>query len=103
MLTSTHSPGPWELHRPIKYAANSLRLFSGDRYIATIGHSDDTESQLMANAALIAAAPELLEVCEKWAELIQIGGQQEAIRGWSRECVAELRAVIEKAKRVTVC
>ena len=58
-----HTPGPWYL----KYDA---MVFAGNRSIASCGgysssvNSTEIREANNANAALIAAAPELLEVCE---------------------------------------
>ena len=53
---SEHLPGPWE------YDPEYKQILSGIYLVANMPDGMDTE----ANARLIAAAPELLEVC-KWA------------------------------------
>jgi hypothetical protein len=62
----THTPGPWEAGRAdMKSEVNSYFgkwVYAGERFIAATT-SQDIESwdEVMANANLIAAAPEMLE------------------------------------------
>lgn len=62
MSETKFTPGPWER---IKVAnGDAIRIFSGSRYIATVGNSDDSVEVTAANAALVHAAPELLSACK---------------------------------------
>lgn len=71
-----HTPGPWSSDMPFVVAPDPSGTFN-DIYIATIADSDeegrceqDTDT-LVANAHLIAAAPELLDLCEELFDLVQ--------------------------------
>lgn len=56
---AAHTPGPWD--DASKYdIVDSVRIFAGTHYIATVGNSDDTRAQTQSNARLIAASPDLL-------------------------------------------
>lgn len=77
MSTQTHTPGPWVLHAVTMSAdpdwhivttANRLRL------IANI-HAPADSPQDLANARLIAAAPELLEVVETLDDYMAQAGE----------------------------
>lgn len=81
---SAHTPGPWsvaDLPHSIVVRTQSPKKskFGADRYAAIGGFDRDDLDQLleaMANARLIAAAPELLEALqgmERWAAEIYDG------------------------------
>jgi hypothetical protein len=55
-----HTPGPWLISQDHDYLIETKEQYSICRYHV----SEITESQDLANARLIAAAPELLEVCK---------------------------------------
>lgn len=57
--TAKHTPGPWE----VKPNYNSPRnaIMAGTQRIAVVGESSITNGDPVANAHLIAAAPELFE------------------------------------------
>lgn len=59
---TNHTPGPWA-YEPQAYHPD--RIFAGCKLIAT-AHGDSAETE--ANAALIAAAPELLAALEMFLE-----------------------------------
>ena len=64
---STHTKGPWDVEKidldhGIVYSGGSFGAMSG-RLIAEVYHGDD-DPQGIADAMLIAAAPELLEACK---------------------------------------
>ncbi len=102
-----HTPGPWEV--------DGYEIVSGDQIVAAIlAAVPDTEED-RANAALIAAAPELLTVveaiCEFWDESASDpAGEQSTmlspdalIGGHGSDCVPitihdVLRAALAKAK-----
>ncbi len=93
---SQHTPGPWEWH--YKFTKTSKRIIVSESansgVIAPIpswGSTEETE----ANAALIAAAPELLEAAVLAAEVLI--RNPEPLAG-SGDCYHALRAAIAKAK-----
>lgn len=54
-----HTPGPWDARWP-KF--DSVIVDADERVIATVSFSDHADSECEANAHLIAAAPDLLEM-----------------------------------------
>lgn len=101
-----HTPGPWKLHPDypnqvfdshadapnVRYNLNNLICDC-----ATLGDPDKSKAQI-ANARLIAAAPELLQACKMALSLI--GTDAESANGCPRpeELAIDLRAVIAKAE-----
>lgn len=86
MSAAPHTPGPW---RALPTAEVTTE---GGRYVGCIGDAfrhDDPED--LANARLIAAAPELLEVCQR---LVRQWDEDESIYVG---CVEDARAAIAKA------
>jgi len=64
-----HTPGPWKTVRPESQYSNSVRVFTErSQYLATVGGSDQLLDEIIANARLIAAAPELLEALQEVIE-----------------------------------
>lgn len=53
--TPTHSPLPWDDASAYPYS-HSVRIFARAKYVATVGNSDDTKEQTVANAAFIVKA-----------------------------------------------
>jgi hypothetical protein len=68
-----HTPGPWSSDMPFIVAPDPSGTFN-DIYIATIADSDEEgrceqdEDTLVANAHLIAAAPDLLSILQDLSE-----------------------------------
>ena len=58
---SDHTPGPWQ----VRQAEEMFAIASEHGWIAAI-EGDGDENVDRANARLIAAAPDLLEVLEEW-------------------------------------
>ncbi|CAB4156064.1 hypothetical protein UFOVP673_37 [uncultured Caudovirales phage] len=83
---SKHTPGPWSIFTDDKHKHNA-GIEAENFSIVTIGYFDETpgiddsgvkgntEEEALANAHLIAAAPDLLEALEKCAAVI--GAPQE--------------------------
>lgn len=78
-MNAKHTPGPWEhiaaddpRGQPVPYYRGLICLISTDPYQAVVAKVWDTVEveEWPANAALIAAAPELLLACKKLAELL---------------------------------
>jgi len=59
-MTDQHTPGPWAVYRGVQYQGE-FTIFKGATDIAITRFAD---GDCNANARLIAAAPELLEVLE---------------------------------------
>ena len=73
-----HTPGPWEAGRSdmatIVDGVSSKWIYAGENYVAVAsGLASEDWGVVMANARLIAAAPELLEALELGLRLIEAG------------------------------
>lgn len=64
-----HTPGPWDDASKYPFV-DSVRIFAGTHYIATVGNSDDTREQTEANAHVIAAAPRMLDALRVAADAL---------------------------------
>lgn len=60
-----HTPGPWRYEEGTK----TIRNVPGNHWLSTMDSWDGAVDH-KANAALIAAAPELLEACEKVLDIV---------------------------------
>ena len=80
MTNRKHTPGPWYIGKDFSdqgrhiYAAQKVRHEDGDEWHPLIACTDDDERLVdwQANAVLIAAAPDLLEVLQRLVRLIEI-------------------------------
>lgn len=98
---SNHTPGPWTIEKSTR---TDHHIIAGRRWIATASNHDfhptqDENERTIANARLIAAAPDLL------AALVEIVGQENPNR-WGYDAAhkaldddwrAQARAAIAKA------
>jgi hypothetical protein len=89
-----HTPGPWEVKGPSQNG-HCRRIFAGDEYIAIAGGSDQPMRTIRANADLIAAAPELLEACQKMITAFEYSGSN--LVGAEYMAKESIKAAIEKA------
>ena len=98
---ANHTPGPWTVERdPCHFhTASSVRggasdgaKFPGRQLMAEVGGFADVQEQ-EANAALIAAAPDLLDACEQVLIASEDNGDMDDI-DWN-----QLRAAIAKARQ----
>lgn len=110
MSESKHTPGPWIQHATLVYAKDGNICEVGEPRKSRIVHHDKLEigsadwNEGMANARLIAAAPELLDACiaglGAFVGVIQSEFQTTSDPrpedAWP--VVAQLRAAIAKAK-----
>jgi hypothetical protein len=89
----SHTPGPWAIEKDSKDIVK-VRAYATVATCTTAGLWDSKRTQVispeecMANARLIAAAPELLEVLEEYHKL-------SASDGWYAD---KVKAAIAKAK-----
>lgn len=68
---SKHTPGPWRLSKITAFSiegANGRHVASSGGYSTNV-NPEQADMESMANARLIAAAPELLETLEKLMEM----------------------------------
>lgn len=64
---SKHTPGPWTADDNDSYSVWSVYGYNNQRLANVFGDSAEAD----ANARLIAAAPELLEACQTFAEWLR--------------------------------
>jgi hypothetical protein len=98
----THTPGLWKLSDNPQYSINTSDYPNSGKHIAMVSnywkHLSPEES--LANAHLIATAPELLEMCEEMLKICKhqckIARAYDEFTAWIY-CVAKLETVIAKA------
>lgn len=107
-MSCKHTPGPWQAGRPdmrtIVDGVPSKWIYGpevegGDGYLAVAsGRASSDWDEVMANARLIAAAPDLLAACEtvltKLDYIVNLWGAE----GVTRTIQDQLRAAVAKAK-----
>jgi hypothetical protein len=99
-----HTAGPWAFTEGDAERRASSSVHKADDPEFQIAHvtcewqNDQQRAEDIANAKLIAAAPELLAACEWVVETIQGGDSFEKLDPWAKEIVAAVRATIAKAK-----
>ena len=95
---TTHTPGPWQAEAP-KYSAHVAAAIwrDGVRLAQVDRRPKANESEEMANARLIAAAPDLLAACQKLAEWDLSRGGAVGARLISEAC-SWARAALAKAQ-----
>lgn len=103
MSDAKHTPGEWIMDQPGNWQGLAARIYVREPYglIATVEISGWKPRRMaIANAHLIAAAPELLAACEAWDTGFVDGEQFDAeqFRVWVNERRAMARAAIAKAK-----
>ena len=100
MTNRKHTPGPWRVELHNKGTERGIE--SGPNWIATVhrllGDPDDITAELNANAALVAAAPELLEACKYIAEAFQEAGTKKLKLGRDGDHFKALMSAIAKAE-----
>jgi hypothetical protein len=92
---SEHTPGPWHVE-PLESETDALAICKAhDGAVATIVPWDTLDETDYANACLIAAAPELLEVLERiandWEEGKGASHTEFEYRKWARAAIAKAR------------
>ncbi len=107
---SKHTPGPWRAGRPdmrtIVDGVPSKWVYGPEReggngYIAVASGTASADwDEVMANARLIAAAPDLLEACEAALANLDYLREQWGFHA-SREMTGKLRAAVAKANGET--
>ena len=104
---SKHTPGPWFVvnvgddDEPM-YSVKAARIAGKEprHEVALCATGDSPQEMETANARLIAAAPEMLEVLKAWValadEAVQTYGE-DMVHPKEREVIRSARAVIAKA------
>ena len=100
MTNAQHAEGPWIvtesfLHNTLILVYNIVAL--NEHWIASTGYRDD-EPQRLANARLIAAAPEMLDAL-KWQEMAEHDPEAARRKGYFKFARHLRRAAIAKATK----
>ena len=69
---SAHTPGPWNCNRASAAGREIIVSEVSPVDVAVLSHRDKSQSEINANARLIAAAPDLLEALEWCAETLAV-------------------------------
>lgn len=102
-VTSKHTPGPWEVFDDVEgcefpgidNAGESIVLCGS--IFDDGGIRGDTKEERLANARLIAAAPDMLEAIEETLQSVVMNRLHDTIE-ISRDAIELLRAALAKAK-----
>jgi len=111
-VTHTHTPGPWQLEEPHEPTPNMAWVWGStpgkDTCICNVLVTQDPEwgvspDEALANACLIASAPDLLAACEAIAARLEEAGHLSyGLRTMTyhedSDVMVQLRAAISKAK-----
>jgi hypothetical protein len=94
-----HTPGPWMYRHRESASGIRIEVYSEqDGIIATcnwqVSYRKSVVAHMVANAQLIAAAPDLLKACREFVSKCECGEAR------SRRSYAEMKAAIEKAEGV---
>jgi hypothetical protein len=92
---SEHTPGPWKWNeeRPATYDLEWLQGSNGYRILTIYGNGKETADKL-----LIAAAPDLLEACERLENALVFALRGHPVRN-ADEIISQAQAAIAKATR----
>ena len=94
-MSETHTPGPWWVDGPPE---NQIVWREGDNRVCFLAHSNGRDPERdLATGRLIAAAPDLLSIAQRWAALD--GGAWDIHRHArdKAELLADTRRAIAKA------
>ena len=95
-----HTPGPWACVSGADKGAFTVYLPSDGMVICSRNQYESKHAEFLANARLIAAAPDLLALCvrfEAWLSETEAGQRARAERTFDSQGLVDLRAVIAKA------
>jgi len=100
-MSDKHTKGPWVTEEIYSQIAIRHQYMGGGHtvaYVGTPGRMGGEEKR--ANARLIAAAPELLDACDAALGVLAEPGIMDIDKWkvWQKRTVAQLHAVIKKAK-----
>jgi hypothetical protein len=96
MSNHKHTAGPWKAEGyDVRQPSGRYVAFTGPHHTEPSVYPPACKIEDEANARLIAAAPDLLEALESAAKWIDL---RQRDKRFGRDVLAELRAVIAKAK-----
>lgn len=98
MSTTKHTPGPWVAGKDyLERAAKGYRVTIYRQSLNAVGLSfGDTVGEMRANAALHAAAPELLAALQEVHEILFKKWKGKLINGSDEKIYDKVRAVMRK-------
>ncbi len=98
MSAPSFTPGPWRAYRANTNSAGDSALHNGGRFAVSTVHIPNFEQEL-ANARLIAAAPELYEALDALSLVVGLTAfKHEEQRAPLQEAVDAARAALAKAR-----
>ncbi len=70
---TTHTPGPWKVlhHTAPQHDGDRAVYAPGNKLICEMNGGPNDDSETLANARLIASAPELLEIAHAYRNLLK--------------------------------
>ncbi len=109
MTKPEHTPGPWEIVYGNKTEDSGFTIMSqnGGGLIAIcwppprLPHTPldkDLQAMVLANAQLIAAAPDLLKACKAAADLLERAPEIPNYKWWHRAVISHCLTVIAQAE-----
>lgn len=96
-MTTKHTKGPWRVAGANVKSESDIGIHGKDYIICDMCRDGYDDSEQMANAALIAAAPELLVAVQRCLNYIE-GAEAES--GQTLQCGDLARAAIQKATSI---
>ena len=97
MTASNHTPGPWRVAPQSDYAGDDINIDASTRgYVACAGKVGISNGEAEANARLIAAAPDLLDMLAAAAARIEVAAAEgnTILSAW----LPDARAAIARAR-----
>ena len=82
---ATHTPGPWTVRERSDDYTEGYFIEAVDRDICTVAVAGHTDKVQLANARLIAAAPEMLALLKSWLD-----GANAPLHYYSRALLARI-------------
>ena len=87
---TTHTPGPWAILDRIENSRTLTHISNGAHIVCTLGTTrTDGSPNHSANARLIAAAPDLLQVAKDYVLLCQLHDMEGAVLDAARAAIAK--------------
>ena len=97
-MGAKHTPGPWRFSDTMggaQVTTSRIGILEGSKRICTISDFDKEVRVIHANGKLIAAAPDLLEACQRFMDLFSDCDMRPEDE--SHEVATIIRAAISKA------
>jgi hypothetical protein len=92
MAETMHTPGEWEVYQDEDDAIRVRETATAKGLIICELVQSSTDAEMMANADLLAAAPDLLAACEEFVRKVE-AGEARSVRSY-----AQMTAALAKAR-----